>query len=198
MSETPKETPQQPKRPPTHFDIREDLSQEEISQAMKIAEEKFEKEHDHEVSLEKSTVTVPGQEWVLVSFAGEHLNQKTRDGTLAMKIWGSFNTIQDAKEHLSQIGKLEENKNFDIYILEMYAWAVVPPKMEFIKDQIFHDEKLDSIISEHVKQKYKLSEVFDMRKEKLKGNPDMNQHARNQKIFEELKRIEPVDFSKKN
>ena len=104
-----------------------------------------------------------------------------------MKLWGCFNDIEDAKEHLKMLGKLEENRWFDIYILEMYNWVRIPPDPECIEEQEYHDEKLNEIISGHKKEKMRVKEVFDTRKDKLVNNPDVNQYNRNKNILKELK-----------
>lgn len=171
--------------PPSHFDAVDELSEQEIQEAHRIADEKFEKEHDKDITLEKSVITVPGQKWALISFVGESCSQKTEK--LGMKLWGCFDEIDDAKEHLKKLGRLEENRWFDIYILEMYNWVRIPPDPECIEDQEYHDEKLNEIISEHKKQKYRAKEIFDTRKEKLKNNPDVNQYNRNKNVLKELK-----------
>lgn len=174
-----------PEAPPSHFDVNDELSEEDLREAHKKADEKFEFEHDKEITLQKSSITVPGQNWALVSFAGEKCSQKTEQ--MGMKLWGCFNNPDDAKEHLRKLGKLEENKWFDIYILEMYNWVAIPPDPNCIDDQEYHDNKLNTIISEHKKEQYRAKEVFDTRKEKLVNNPDINQFNKNKNVLNDLR-----------
>lgn len=171
--------------PPSHFDAVDELNEKDTSEAFKRADEKFEKEHDKEITLEKSSITVPSQNWALVSFVGETCSQKTTQ--MGMKLWGCFGEIEDAKEHLKRLGRLEENRWFDIYIMEMYNWCSIPPDPSCIEDQEYHDDKLNEIISEHKKQKYRAKEVFDTRKDKLKSNPDVNQYNRNKDVLKSLR-----------
>jgi|688.fasta_scaffold01457_21 hypothetical protein len=180
--------------PPSHFDAVDALSDVELKDAHKKADDKFESEHDKELELEKSTITVPNQEWVLVSFVGKSCAQKT--DIFGMKIHGAFPCQKTAKEHLKRLGKLEENKYYDIYILEMYSWAVVPPDPNCIEDQEYHDDKLNELISEHKKEKYRSKEVFDTRKEKLKQNPDINQYNRNKEVLSSLNKTPFTDQQK--
>jgi hypothetical protein len=173
-----------PEAPPSHFDACDDLPEEDVQKAYEKADEKFKNEHNPELDLEKSTVKVRDQEWVLVSFIGPNCRQKTEE--LGMKVWGAFGDIEKAREHLVRIGKLQENKMYDIFMLEMYAWAVIPPDPLCIEDQEFHDNKLNELISSHKKEKYRAQEVFDTRKNKLADNPDVNQYKKNKALLSQL------------
>lgn len=168
---------QKPEQPPQHFDPNDDLSREEIDECIKVAEEKLQESNDQEINLAKSDIRVPNQNWVLVSFVGEDLSQKTKE--LGMKIWGTFAEIKDAKEHADKINKSKQDKNFDVYILEMYCWAMIPPKKEYIEDQTYHEEKLHEIITERKRQQNIANEVFEKRKSKLQDNQDMNEYLKN-------------------
>jgi hypothetical protein len=173
-----------PAAPPSHFDVNDELNSVDTEQAISKADSLFNKEHDAVLELEPSSVTVPGQEWVLVSFVGKSCSQKTDQ--FGMKIWGAFPDPESARDHLKLIGKLEENKWYDIYILQMYNWAVIPPDPHCVEDQEYHDEKLNELLSEHKKEKYRSKELFDTRKDKLKSNPDINQYNRNKEVLNEL------------
>lgn len=162
----------EPERPPGHFDPNEMLSEEETQECYERVEKILEEENDKELNLEKSDVTVPGQEWVLVSFVGEECRQKTEK--LGMKIWGCFDSVQNAKKHAERLNKFVENKIFDIYILEMYTWARIPPNKECIADQNYHEDQLHELITEHKRHQLRAKEVFDTRKKKLMNNPDIN------------------------
>lgn len=170
--------------PPSHFDANDSLGESELKDAYSRADFKFKQEHSKELELEKGSIRVPNQEWVLVSFVGKTCSQKTEQ--FGMKIHGAFADPDSAKEHLKRLGKMEENKYYDIYILEMYSWAIIPPDPTCVEDQEYHDEKLNEIVSEHKKEKYRSKEVFDTRKEKLKQNPDINQFNRNKDVLKNI------------
>lgn len=170
--------------PPSHFDPNDELSKEEISQCFDKVEKVLDQENDKELNLMKSDITVPAQEWCLVSFVGKNLKQQTDE--LGMKIWGCFESIRDAKKHADKLSKLEENKIFDIFILEMYTWARIPPDPQCIDDQNYHEEKLHELITDHKRQQLRAKEVFDLRKEKLSNNPDVNQFKRNKQVLKEI------------
>lgn len=178
----------EPPKAPSHFDPTDNLSPKETAECYQKVEETLTKENSKELNLMKSDITVPGQEWCLVSFVGKGLKQETDD--LGMKIWGCFDDIRSAKNHANKLNKLEENKIFDIFILEMYTWARIPPDPQCIDDQNYHEEKLHEIITDHKRQQLRAKEVFDLRKEKLKNNPDANQFNRNKKVLQELMKEE--------
>lgn len=175
-----------PEAPPTHFDPTDELSQEEISQINEKVEQTLKIENFQELNLQKSKETVPGQEWCLVSFVGDSCNQKTQE--LGMKVWGCFDDIVSAKRHADKISKIKENQIFDIYILEMYSWARIPPKAEFLagENQIYQDNKLNELITEHRRQQMRAKELFETRRQKLSQNPDVNQYHRNKEVLKAL------------
>lgn len=175
---------EKPEQPPGTFDPNDTLTPEEIKECSEKVEQALAISNDKELNLMKSDVVVPGQEWCLVSFVGKGLKQETEE--LGMKIWGCFNDIKAAKKHADKLNKIEENKIFDIFILEMYTWARIPPDPQCIDDQNYHEEKLHELITDHKRQQLRAKEVFDLRKEKLSNNPDVNQFNRNKQVLKEL------------
>ena len=177
-----------PEMPLEHFDPTENLTEDEIKECYEKVEQALEIGNDKDLNLEKSDLGVSDQEWCLVSFIGKECSQKTNE--LGMKIWGCFGDIQSAKKHADKLNKIEENKIFDIFILEMYTWARIPPDPECIEDQNYHEEKLHDLITDHKRQQMRSKEVFDLRKEKLMKNEDVNQFKRNK---EELAKVMEED-----
>ena len=113
--------------------------------------------------LDNSIDTVPGQNFVVISFAGEKCIPKSDQ--LAIKIWGAFETSERAMEYCVQIGKLEENRSYNIFVMSMYNWAMCPPELNEIGQIVYHEEKLQTIIEEHSKQHIRSKEMFDLRRE---------------------------------
>ena len=173
-----------PEQPPGHFDPTDELPEEIVEQCRAKVEDNLRETNSIELNLEKSEIKVPGQEWILVSFVGENLEQKTTE--LGMKVWGCFEDIKTAKEHADKLNKHVDNKYFDIFILEMYTWAMIPPQKKYITDQNYHEEKLHEIITERKRQQDLAKEVFEARKEKLMSNPDKNEYAKNKLEIKEL------------
>lgn len=168
------------------FDIYDTLTEDEIRDCTVKALDTVKKSHNMALSLEKSTCKVDGQEWVLVSFvAPKGTRQKTDQ--LGLKVWGSFPTQDMAKTHAQKLNAMKENEYFDIYVLEMYCWAAIPPDPEQIENQEYHDKKLNKLIWAHKVEKEKAREVFDTRTFKLVedgkrlADAEKNQHNDYQK-----------------
>lgn len=168
--------------PPNHFDPTDELTEQEILSCSEKAEKILLEENNKELNLEKSDITIPDQEWCLVSFVGETCAQKSKE--LGMKILGVFPDIKSAKLHANKLNKIDPT--FDIFILEMYTWAVVPPNPEYIKDNNYHEEKLHELVTEHKRQQLKVKEVFNLRKKKLMENEDINRFNKNKQELAEL------------
>jgi len=179
-----------PEMPEGHFDPTDSLTQDEIRECHEKVEQALEIENNKELNLEKSDVRIPDQEWCLVSFVGKGLNQKTQD--LGMKIWGCFADIKMARDHAKKLSKMEENKIFDIFILEMYTWAKIPPDPQCMDDQEYHEEKLHDLITDHKRQQLRAKEVFDLRKEKLQKNEDINRFKKNKELLKSLEEEEGI------
>lgn len=156
------------------FDPLDNLTEDEMRECTKKALDTVNKEHDKDVALMKSDIRVPKQNYALVSFVGPTLSQKTKDKTNGMKIFGCFNTFEEAQKHAQYINNTVENKDFDIYVVEMYEFALVPPDPSKIDDVEYSDNQLNKIIKTHKVEKAKAKEVFDLRKQKLMLNPDIN------------------------
>jgi len=147
------------------------LTEDDVRSCTERALNKVKEEHNMELSLEKSTFTKSGQEWVLVSYvAPKGTRQKTDQ--MGLKVWGAFPTQESARNHAAKLNAMEENSYFDIYVLEMYCWAAIPPDPHQIEDQEYHDKKLNKLIWAHKVEKEKAREVFDLRKLKLLENSE--------------------------
>lgn len=148
--------------------LQQPLSQEEEKKAEEKALEQYEKyyKNETEVELSESNIKVPKQNFILVSFVGPELPQKCN--SMGMKIWGAFDTIEESQAHAEKLSGLKENEFFDIFILQMYNWALIPPNSKAIEDKTYRLNKLDELIKDKKVQELKANEMFDMRKEKLK------------------------------
>ena len=60
--------------------------------------------------------------------------------------------------------------SFDIMVVSMYEWLMIPPDMEKIGDQKYMDEELNGLISEYRKIQERTKIEFDVRKDGLKQN----------------------------
>jgi hypothetical protein len=103
---------------------------------------------DINMYLEKDTYRVAGQNYGVISIVSPSSNQKY--DKVAIKFKGCFNTYEDAKEHAKKLHKMDTT--FDIHVIEMYSWIVVPPERDNLNEVHYDNEVLDNIVTEHVKQ----------------------------------------------
>ena len=79
-----------------------------------------------------------------------------------------FETLEEANHHAAKIVK--HDSTFDILVVSMYEWLMIPPNMDKIKDQQYMDKDLNRFISEYRKTQERARLEFDIRKEGLKQN----------------------------
>jgi hypothetical protein len=113
------------------------------------------------LSLEPDYVTVPGQNFALVSFVGPSCRQKNEK--FGMKIRGVFATREDAASHVKRIQRSGDNL-LDIFLLDMYQWAVIPPDPEGIEDHEFQEKFLQDMMKGYVDSQRAAKEHFEERK----------------------------------
>lgn len=169
--------PVRPRREPGTFDPLDGLSKEDEYECIKKAVAKVEKTHDKQLSLMKSDIRFPNQEYLVCSFVGPKCKQKTKQ--CGIKVFAACPDIQTARKYAQFVNNTQENEDFDVYVIEMYAWCLIPPDPEACENVEYHDKKLDLLIKQHKAQKYKAKEVFDLRKHKLCKNSTNAQLARN-------------------
>jgi hypothetical protein len=169
-----------------HFDPLDALTKDEERECIAKAFDKLNKTHNRELELAKSEIRMPNQEYCVVSFVGEKLAQKTEK--LGIKIWGVFADLPGARKYAQYINGTEENKDFDVYVMEMYCWTMIPPDPKCIESQEYHDNKLNNLIKTHKVEQYKVSQVFDKRKLKLMANKkkEYTPEDYNKELTEEL------------
>ena len=120
----------------------------------------------HEEYLSTDTLQVPNQKFALVSFVSPESNQK--HPKLAMKIRAVFPTVEEAREHAARI--MKQDKWFDVYVVEMYNWVLIPPNPDDIMDQEHQDKMLNNMVKEYRKQQDAANEVFEDRKKSMIEN----------------------------
>lgn len=108
---------------------------------------------------------VPGQMYAVLSIVES--DDKTK---CALKIKGCFNSEDQARLHVQKIHKLDNRYN--LFVVDMYKWLLLPPDLQNINDQEYSDNMLNSIIKGHSEQAGKAAEVFNDRTEKLKSGEE--------------------------
>ena len=111
--------------------------------------------------LEEDLITVPGQLYALVSFVSPTGNQK--NAQCGMKIRGVFPTRDEANAHVRRLQKTDPK--FDVYLVDMYKWLVVPPDPSQIADQQFQEKYLQDLVSSYHENQLAAKQHFEERKQ---------------------------------
>ncbi len=117
------------------------------------------------LSLEPDVITVPGQNFALVSFVGP--NQRQKNEKLGMKIRGVFGTREEATAHVKRVQRSGDNL-VDIYLLDLYQWCLIPPDPDQIEDHEYQEEFLQNLMKGYAESQRAAKEIFEERKERVK------------------------------
>lgn len=112
------------------------------------------------MALEQDYTTVPGQVFACLSVVGPSCPQKT--DKFGIKIRGVFSTRDEAANHAKRLQK--EDATFDIYVVDMYKWLLIPPDNENIDDVHYTDDKLEEIMVGFKENERQASKMFEERK----------------------------------
>lgn len=118
-------------------------------------------------SLEQDYTTVPGQLYACISLVGPDLPQK--NDKFGLKIRGAFNTREEAASHAKRLQK--EDATFDIYVVDMYKWLLIPPDRDHIEDTHYNDEKLEEIMTKYKENQAQAAKMFEERKRGMAEKP---------------------------
>ena len=124
-------------------------------------------------NVDKDTEKVSGQNYALISVVSPQGGQKSEN--ICLKIKGVFNTLEDANKHAEMLQKIDST--FDIYVVEMYSWLLVPPDPTLI-EQKHVDSKLNEIIGGHRESQLKAKMYFEERKRELIENINIENDRR--------------------
>jgi len=113
--------------------------------------------------LEEDLITVPGQLYALVSFVSPTGNQK--NAQCGMKIRGVFASRDEANAHVRRLQKIDPK--FDVYLVDMYKWLVVPPDPSQIADQQFQEKYLQDLVSSYHENQLAAKQHFEERKQSV-------------------------------
>ena len=111
-------------------------------------------------TLEQDYTTVPGQVFACLSIVGPDCPQKT--DKFGIKIRGCFATRDEAANHAKRLQK--EDATFDIYVVDMYKWLLVPPDREHIEDVHYADNKLEELMQNYKENQKQAKIAFEQRK----------------------------------
>jgi hypothetical protein len=111
--------------------------------------------------------TVPGQLFACLSIVGPECPQ--RNDKFGIKIRGAFSTREEAEKHAKRLQK--EDAMFDIYVVDMYKWLLIPPDRDHIEDVHYANEKLEEIFSKYRENQRMAAALFEKRKRDMTTKP---------------------------
>ena len=112
------------------------------------------------MSLEQDYTTVPGQIFACLSIVGPEAPQK--HDKFGIKIRGCFASREDAAKHAKRLQK--EDATFDIYVVDMYKWLLIPPDVTKIEDVHYANEKLEDLMAGYKENQAQAAKMFEERK----------------------------------
>lgn len=118
-------------------------------------------------------ITVPGQLFACISIVGPDCPQKT--DKFGVKIRGAFSSREEAEKHAKRIHK--EDATFDIYVVDMYKWLLIPPDRDHIEDVHYTNEKLEEIMSKYKENQRMAAVMFEQRKKEMMAQPVAGSYA---------------------
>ena len=114
-------------------------------------------------SLEQDYTTVPGQLFACLSVVGPECPQK--NDKFGIKIRGAFATRDEAANHAKRLQR--EDSTFDIYVVDMYKWLLIPPDPTVIEDVHYQNEKLEEIMTGYRESQQMAVRMFEDRKKEM-------------------------------
>ena len=121
------------------------------------------------MSLETDYTTVPGQVFACISIIGPECPQKT--DKFGIKLRGAFATRDEAANHAKRLQK--EDPTFDIYVVDMYKWLLIPPDPTKIEDVHYTNEKLEEIMTGYRDSQAQAARLFQERKQGMMNAKSM-------------------------
>jgi hypothetical protein len=120
------------------------------------------------MSLEQDYTTVPGQLFACLSVVGPEAPQKC--DKFGIKIRGCFTTRDEAANHAKRLQK--DDSTFDIYVVDMYKWLLIPPDPTKIEDSHYTNDKLQEIMEGYRENQKQAARMFEDRKRDMIESPD--------------------------
>jgi len=115
------------------------------------------------MSLEQDYTTVPGQLYACLSVVGPEAPQK--NDKFGIKIRGAFASRDEAASHAKRLQK--EDPTFDIYVVDMYKWLLIPPDATKIEDVHYQNQKLEEIMMGYKENQAEAARLFQERKRSM-------------------------------
>ena len=131
------------------------------------------------MSLETDYTTVPGQVFACLSVIGPEAPQK--NDKFGIKIRGAFSNRDEAANHAKRLQK--EDPPFDIYVVDMYKWLLIPPDSSKIDDVHYSNEKLEEIMTGYKENQAQAARMFHDRKDAMTNSTAYTPGDENSKFY---------------
>ena len=132
------------------------------------------------MSLEQDYTTVPGQVFACLSIVGPECPQK--NDKFGIKIRGTFANRDEAANHAKRLQK--EDPTFDIYVVDMYKWLLIPPDSSKIEDVHYTNEKLEELMQGYKENQAAAVKMFEERKrDMVEGSSNFKPGDENSKFY---------------
>ena len=95
-----------------------------------------------------------------LSVVGPEAPQK--NDKFGIKIRGAFSTRDEAASHAKRLQT--EDSTFDIYVVDMYKWLLIPPDPSKIEDAHYTNDKLEELMTGYRDNQAQAAKMFNERK----------------------------------
>jgi hypothetical protein len=130
--------------------------------------------------LEQDYLTVPGQLYACLSIVGPEAPQKS--DKFGIKIRGCFASKDEAAAHAKRLQK--DDPAFNIYVVDMYKWIMIPPDDSKIEDVHYQNERLEEIMTGYRESQAQAAKMFEERKRgMLEGTNHFTPGDENSKFY---------------
>jgi hypothetical protein len=131
------------------------------------------------MSLTQDYTTVPGQIFACLSVVGPEAPQKNEK--FGIKIRGAFANRDEAANHAKRLQK--EDPTFDIYVVDMYKWLLIPPDPTAIEDTHYTNDKLEEIMVGYRENQAQAARLFQERKDAMSSKNFITPGDDNSKFY---------------
>lgn len=114
--------------------------------------------------LDEDIVSCGDLRFALISFVSKNGKQRIDvDDKIGLKIRGAFATRAEADAHIKRL--LKTDSMFDVYLVDMYKWLLLPPDHDKIDDVQYQERYLNDMLTEYKESQLLAKQHFQERKQ---------------------------------
>lgn len=143
--------------------------------------------------LEEDSVTVNGQKFGLLCVVSPDRveGQPKGTGKVAIKLRGSFDTIEQAKHHAKKVHKVDSSVN--TYCVDLGRWILVPPEDDKIGETVYGEDFLQKLFCGYEEGRKVAKQAFQKRVQDVKRD-GLDKHLLPHERIEKDENLKPEDF----